>query len=165
MQPDDEPWGEPCLTAVTTVEAPGPGLTFLNPVPHSPTANFNLAAAHAELKRLFALHDFTASLNLAQNILQATPNDAQVQAIVHQCREQLSAMFKSKIGALQRVPHVLLAADELPWLDLDPRAGFVLSLVDGVLTYEEIVDVMGVDTLETLRICALLVTNKVIGTV
>ena len=165
MQPDDEPWGEPCLTEISVVDVPGPGLAFLNPMPPGPTANFNLPVAHAELKRLFALHDFTASLALAQSILQATPHDAQVQAIVHLCREQLSAMFKSKMGALQGVPHVLLAADELPWLDLDPRAGFVLSLVDGVLTYEEILDVMGLDTLETLRICALLVTNKVIGTV
>ena len=47
-------------------------------------------------------------------------------------------------------------------LTLDHRAGFMLSHVDGVSTFEEILDVSGMPTLEALRIIVELLEQKVI---
>jgi hypothetical protein len=56
------------------------------------------------------------------------------------------------------VPRLLLSASELSRLPIDPRAGFLLSIVDGVHTMEEILDICAmpereaIDLLEELRV-------------
>lgn len=73
--------------------------------------------------------------------------------------EQLRAL----LGPLDRVPVVLVAREQLRWLAIDHRAGFVLSLVDGVSTASTILDVSGMPEAEALRILAELVQQDIVG--
>jgi hypothetical protein len=56
------------------------------------------------------------------------------------------------------VPRVLLPASEISRLPIDPRAAFLLSIVDGVHSMEEILDICAmpereaIDLLEELRV-------------
>ena len=68
------------------------------------------------------------------------------------CRGVLKQMYTARIGPLDRVPLVMVARDQLRWLSIDHRAGFVLSLVDGVSSLEMILDVSGMPELDALRI-------------
>ena len=52
---------------------------------------------------------------------------------------------------------------QLRWLSIDHRAGFVLSLVDGVSSLEMILDVSGMPTLDALRILYELMQQRIIS--
>jgi hypothetical protein len=71
-------------------------------------------------------------------------------------------MYAARLGALDRVVSVAVPADQIRWLSLDHRAGFLLSLVDGISTLEEILDISGMTRLEALRIMYALLEQRVI---
>ncbi len=63
----------------------------------------------------------------------------------------------------KRIPIVLLPHEHLCELDLDHRAGFVLSLIDGTSSLESILDVSGMPLLESLRVLCDLVEKRAIA--
>ena len=79
------------------------------------------------------------------------------------CRERLSTMYRAKLGDLHAVPAVRVPPGEVIWLDLDHRSGFVLAQVDGASSYEEIVELAGMEPLETMRILCDLLEKGAIG--
>ena len=72
-------------------------------------------------------------------------------------------MYSARIGPLDRVPFVAVPPEQLKWLSIDHRAGFVLSHVDGVCSLEQILDVSGMPTLDALRILYELAQQRVIA--
>ena len=60
------------------------------------------------------------------------------------------------------VPWIVIGADELRSLPLNHVEGFVLSLVDGTLTLEEILDLSGISRQETLAIVRSLLIRGII---
>lgn len=56
------------------------------------------------------------------------------------------------IVSLIAVPWLVVTYDDLRGLPLDPRAGFVASLIDGKSTVEVLLDVSGMPEDETLEI-------------
>ena len=57
---------------------------------------------------------------------------------------------------------VAVSPGELQWLALDHRAGFLLSLVDGMSTVDEILDISGMTRLDALRIILDLTERNVV---
>jgi hypothetical protein len=98
------------------------------------------------------LHDFSAALEISEAILIADSQHSRAMAVRDECRKTLQAMYLSRLQDARAVPRVKLEPDEIIWLGLDHRAGFVLSQVDGVSSYDEIVEVSGMDRLECLKI-------------
>lgn len=111
----------------------------------------SIADPRREMLERHALGDFTGALGLAEGLLQAHPGDPEVTAIATECRSQLRLMFISRLGGLELVPSLAVPRSELKWLSLHHRAGFLLSLVDGMSTLEEIVDLAGMSEIEALR--------------
>jgi hypothetical protein len=72
-------------------------------------------------------------------------------------------MYESKLGPLSAVPRVQVRPEEVLWLNLDHRAGFVLSQIDGQLAWEDVFALAGLPRLDTARILARLVDEGVIG--
>jgi len=71
--------------------------------------------------------------------------------------EDLERHYLSRIGPRKQVPRRAMAANQMTSLSLDHRAGFVLSLVDGFSTLDDILDMSSMSRVETLRlICELL---------
>jgi hypothetical protein len=173
LQPVDaeEPWGEPCAAPPATVSSDAPGLAALQAGSAAtgrvgPAASAQaIATLQARLKERWDLHDFTGCLEVAEALLKVAPGYAQALRARTACREHLTRMYESKLGALTATPHLRVRPDELPWLDLDQRDGFVLSQVDGVSSYAEILEITGLDRLEALALLARLVTKRVIGVV
>jgi hypothetical protein len=58
---------------------------------------------------------------------------------------------------------MLLNADQLVDLRLDHRAGFVLSQVDGTLSFEDLFALCGMSRLDTARILVQLLDQKIIS--
>lgn len=61
-------------------------------------------------------------------------------------------MPPTRAAPLGRVPSLRVTLHELRELPLDPRAGFVVSLIDGLCTVETIADVAGFDATEVVAI-------------
>ena len=128
-----------------------------------PPPQDELEALMQGARELFALGDFSGSLELVENVLKKDARHEGALAYLARNEETLLKMYESKIGDLTRAPRQLVRADEVIWINLHHRAGFILSQVDGQLTYEDILSVSGMPRFETVRILADLVQNGVIG--
>jgi hypothetical protein len=89
----------------------------------------------------YATGDFTGALVVAEAMLETTPDHEEARRCHERCTEVLSQMY----------------------LSLDHRAGFLLSLVDGRLTIEELLDISGMPRLDALRILYGLLDQRVIA--
>jgi hypothetical protein len=121
-----------------------------------------LEPAYAEMKDRYAMGDFTGALVIAESVLEVEQSDAEALRYAESCRKVLTQMYAARLGALDRVVSVAVPADQIRWLSLDHRAGFLLSLVDGISTLEEILDISGMSRLEALRIMYALLEQRVI---
>lgn len=128
-----------------------------------PPGDSSITVLEARLKERTELDDFTGSLAVAHEILSIDPTHAQAIDSRERCRERLMAMYLSEIGDVHAVPKVLVPPDQIIWLDLDHRSGFVLSQVDGLSSYQELIEITGMGRLESLEILAKLVRDKAIG--
>jgi hypothetical protein len=113
-------------------------------------------------KDLLGLDDHTGAMDLILKAQELAPNDPEVQALRSKSEATLEAMFESKLGKLSSAPRVKLKDDEIIWLNLDHRAGFVLAQIDGQCTFEDLFSVSGMSRLDTARILAQLIEEGVI---
>ncbi len=123
------------------------------PQPHLPTAPVSTPADDAQQMRdRYAAGDFSGALVLAEEILETDPANQEAERVADKCREVLAKMYLARIGSLNQVVQVIVADDQIRWLSLDHRAGFLLSLADGSSRVEDLLDISGMPRLEALRI-------------
>jgi len=115
-----------------------------------------------EVRDRFDVGDFTGALVLAEGILELDTENADALLYAEHCRDVLKQMYLSRIGGVRRVPQVAMSAEELRWLALDHRGGFLLSLVDGRCSVDEILDMSGMADLDALRVLMQLLQQNVI---
>lgn len=143
--------------------------TVRRAVPEEVLANVRAASAsrppvsEREMNDRVSLGDYSGALAIAEEILGTDPNHAVAKACAERCRGVLKQMYATRIGPLDRVPLVMVPRDQLRWLSIDHRAGFVLSLVDGVSSLEMIIDVSGMPEIDTLRILSELAQQRIIS--
>jgi tetratricopeptide (TPR) repeat protein len=113
-------------------------------------------------KELFALGDFTGSLELIEKILQLDPDHGNARDYLRQNESTLIAMYESKLGPLVGVPRLAIKPEEVMWLNLDHRAGFLLAQIDGTVDFEALFALSGLPRLDTARILANLIADGVI---
>lgn len=111
----------------------------------------------------FQLHDFNGALELLEQIDDDAPEAATAKSLIATAQKNLMKMYESKIGDFDHTPRVLISGEEVIWLNLNHRAGFILSQIDGAVTYEDLIALSGMPRLDTVRILADLLTDKVIG--
>ena len=108
-------------------------------------------------RELVALNDFSGALELLSKILAGRPGDKEAQQMHDSCEHNLTLMFESKIGSMEGRPRMAIPPDEVIWLNLDPRAGFVLAQIDGEVSFDDLYAICGLKRLDTARIlCELL---------
>ncbi len=117
----------------------------------------------ADMRDRFSLGDYTGALEMAEAVIARDPVNAEANRCAEECRAKLIHMYTARVGPLDRVPVVLVAREQLRWLSIDHRAGFLLSHVDGVSSLEMILDVSGMPVLDALKILAELSQQRVIS--
>ena len=100
-----------------------------------------------------------AAIDLA---LSEAPDSAVAQKLVHRSRDIILDCYQRYFGDLSRRPVPVGSLTELTGRPLDPRAAFLVSRMDGNLTYEEILDVAGMGRLEACRHLAQLLVRGII---
>jgi hypothetical protein len=82
--------------------------------------------------------------------------------VIEPARNLFERVFEQFIGPTQAIPMPAMSPEALSDQDLDHRAGFILSRIDGVMTIEEMMDVAGMPRFEALRVLASLLRVKAI---
>ncbi len=116
-----------------------------------------------DMKDRFSLGDYSGALAVAEMLLTKDASNVEAAKMAEECQRVLIKMYAARIGPLDRVPMVMVQPHELRWLSIDHRAGFLLSLVDGMSSIEMILDVSGMPLLDTLRILHELYQQRVIS--
>lgn len=155
----NDPWG---TKTAEVVRSEASGLSFVADASRRLPQRDTTEIA-AKMREAAELDDFSRALTLSEQVLHVHPADADARRIHDRAREALTKMSVSALGSLDNVPRVLVTQDQIMWLDLDQRAGFVLAQVDGISSYNDIVSVTAMDELETLEILARLARTNVIG--
>jgi hypothetical protein len=101
-----------------------------------------------------------AAIDLA---LSEAPDVAAAQKLVHRSRDLILDCYYRFFGRLDKVPVLSAPLAELTRRPLDTRAAFLLSRIDGTLTFEEILDVAGMGRLEACRHLAHLLWRGIIS--
>lgn len=112
---------------------------------------------------LLDLDDHTGAMELIVKAQTVAPDDPDVKIMRERSEKTLLTMFESKLGKLETIPRVLLKEDEIIWLNLDHRAGFVLAQIDGTVSFDDLFAVSGMSRLDTSRILAQLIDEGVIS--
>jgi hypothetical protein len=162
------PWGgDSMLGPPMEVRGPGGGLDLVaakgKSVEPIAVPRGELAREEAKLKERLRLDDFTGALELAERLLKSNAVHPLALSARERCRSNLQQIYSSKLGTLERAPKVLIPPEQVIWLDLDHRTGFVLAQVDGISSYEDLIELSGMDRLEALRLMAQLLQKGVIG--
>ena len=125
-------------------------------------AREDVSALFRSMEELHQLGDFSGSLRLAEKILELQPDHPVAQDYLARSRKTLTHFYESKLGSTQARPRVVLRPDEILWLNIDHRAGFLLSQIDGKLTVEDLYALSGMSRMETAKILAELLEAGVI---
>lgn len=115
------------------------------------------------MKDRYATGDFSGALVVAEGILEADPHHEEALRCQQRCSEVLAQMYLARLGSLAQVVRVAVSGEQIRWLSLDHRAGFLLSLVDGQSSIETLLDISGMPRLEALRILYALLDQRVIA--
>ena len=134
----------------------------LTPLPRAPAPKTDVDVWMEGARELFALGDFSGSLEMIEKILKVDASHAEARAYLRQNESTLVSMYESKLGSLGNVPRLAIKPEEVMWLNLDHRAGFLLAQVDGSVTFEDLFALSGLPRLDTAKILAQLLADGVI---
>ncbi len=100
----------------------------------------------------FERGDYLGALLRAEALLETRPDYAPARRYFESAQELLKQMYLEKLGSGERVLRLAMAPSQIQGLSLDHRAGFLISLIDGVATVDEILDMSGMPQLDALRL-------------
>ena len=156
------PWDDGPSVAIPQAEDPGDEASgawniHREALPIEAVADAETDVWMSGARELVGLNDFSGALELLGKILAQKPGDKEAQQMHDLCEHNLTLMYESKIGSMDGRPRMAIPPDEVIWLNLDPRAGFVLAQIDGEVSFEDLYAICGLKRLDTARIlCQLL---------
>ena len=128
------------------------------PRPISPDFHAHLAFSAATLYAITdelhqALVPFRRAdaLDLLETHTRKEPDDLEAQAYLEIARAALLRFFRARAGSGDRVPFVRIAPNEVLKYNLPAPAGFLLSMIDGRISIDELLSVSGMDPFDALR--------------
>jgi tetratricopeptide (TPR) repeat protein len=104
-----------------------------------------------EARCLIAAEQFEESLELLQRAAEASEFCIELEATIELVRSNLFATYRRSIGDLSRIPTLVADLAEITKFNLPKDAGFLLSLVDGATSLDNLMTVSGMDAFEVLR--------------
>jgi tetratricopeptide (TPR) repeat protein len=155
-----EPAEGDALNLVAPLPASAGGTPLPKRMPSDPRRE-----AQTLLQRASELQELDDHSGARELLLQAQaldPTSADVSRALAESEQTLQALYESKLGKLSLVPRVRLRDDEVIWLNLDHRAGFILAQIDGTLSFDDLFSVSGMSRLDTARILVQLLEQRVL---
>jgi tetratricopeptide (TPR) repeat protein len=107
--------------------------------------------------------DLEGALDRFRAAADLEPDRIEVEGYIDAIRSQLLQCYRKRVGEMGAVPKLLIQPSAATRLQLPADAGFVLSLVDGETTVEQLIALSGMDAFEALRILNDLVDAGIAG--
>ncbi len=117
----------------------------------------------SEIRSMMEEGKLEEALTGCERILKDVPDDKLAVEAQEEIQEQLQEIYGQRIGDLEGIPTVQVPRHEIVWQNLDHRTGFLLSRIDGFLSYQDIIDVSGMEQFEAFRIIVGLMDEEIIG--
>lgn len=108
------------------------------------------------------IREYAAAQALARDILKTRPNDIIALSCLDECGAGLEALRIFSTDALEKIPSTAIGGPPLHDLRLDHRAGFILSLIDGMSPISTILDMCPLARAEALAVLFALVEDRII---
>jgi hypothetical protein len=83
--------------------------------------------------------------------LDERPDSATAQKLIHRNRDLLFEVYRDFLGDLGSIPALAIRLEELATRAIDHRAAFLLTRIDGSLSFEDLLDIAGMPRLEAYR--------------
>jgi hypothetical protein len=127
-------------------------------------ARDRIAALLAEVQDLVRAENFEGALELCQMAASLDASRIELEGYVDLLRTRLVRAYRERIGDGRRIPSLLVPTGQITrFNNLPAEAGFILSLIDGRICYDELLSVSGMAPFEALRIVARLVEARIVG--
>jgi hypothetical protein len=106
--------------------------------------------------------DFRSAIEAAEAASAEDPEDQVAPAILDHYKDLMNQIYEGYIGDMNHVPLLAVPMHEISAQSLDHKTGFLLSRIDGMLTFEDILDVSGMPRMEAFKIISYLLRKGVI---
>ena len=104
-----------------------------------------------EARQLIAGSQLEESLELLQRAAENNEYCLELEATIELVRGSLYVTYREFVGDLASVPKMSTDPAEITKFNLPKNAGFLLSMVDGVTSLEDLMAVSGMDSFDALR--------------
>jgi hypothetical protein len=104
-----------------------------------------------EARGLIAEAQFEESYELLERAAESGEFNLDLEATIELVRANLYKAYREFVGDLKEIPELAADRSEITKFNLPTDAGFLLSLVDGVMDLESLMTVSGMDAFEALR--------------
>jgi tetratricopeptide (TPR) repeat protein len=104
-----------------------------------------------EAVRLLRAGELQEGLELLETIARREPADLEAQAYLELARAGLLRVYRARVGSGAAVPAVRIPPQQVMQFNLPAAAGFLLSLVDGSTSVDDLMAVSGMDPFDALR--------------
>ena len=101
--------------------------------------------------RLMREGHLEAALELFETLLRRDADALEVQSYLEMVRSKLLDRYRERVGGLEAVPNVRVSGAALMRFNLPATTGFLLSLVDGRTSVNDLISLSGLDPFDTLR--------------
>jgi len=131
---------------------------------HESDARLNEANGLLEkASSMLELDNHSGAMELIEKAEALVPGHPKVLQLKLHSESTLLTMLESRLGNLEVAPFVKLPDEEILWLNLDDRTRFVLGKVDGQVSLDRLLSLLGMSRLELARILNQLLEEGVIA--
>lgn len=106
--------------------------------------------------------EFLRAVSSVEEVMHEDEEGVIAPVLLHRHRDLLYRIYEGHIGDMNAVPLVAVPLHEIAGQALDHRTGFLLSRIDGMLSFEDILDVAGMPRMEAYQILSNLLRKGVI---
>jgi hypothetical protein len=121
------------------------------------------AALLRDAQELLRAENYEGALELYQTAAALEPDRIELEGYVDLLRSRLVKLYRERIGDGAQVPRLRMPEGQITRFNLPADAGFVLSLIDGRTSFDELLSVSGMGPFEALRIFASLLEARIVG--
>ncbi len=105
-----------------------------------------------EAQNLLGNDDLEGALSVFRAAANRDPDRIEIESYIDMVRGRLVQRYRDRVGDTGAAPRMVIDPSELTAFDLPADAGFMLSLVDGKTSIDELIALSGMDAFEALRI-------------
>ncbi len=130
-------------------------------VPVGQNTATNLSAILMEARRMYENGEFEAAMNVCEKVLSRGENQEAAE-LKNTIEGELERVYLDRIGSLSNVPELAISLNDLASQNLDHRAGFLISQIDGMMPFEDLLELSSMSRAETLQVMSSLLKEGII---